>query len=221
MKRRDAPPTAGRAAAGPVAAGAERSVLLLELRDASVAFGAVRAVRTATLAVRAEAFARSTRSSTTLPPPPEANPISGWPGRTVTSSFCPGFVLAPPTVAALPLPVSPWPYFPAPVPVTVTVYSLPLARCHSGFGVPLANDLVDRQHHLVLAQADDEGTSLRHDLLIGHRMELESLQGALIRLGRETGIATPWTEAAYAILEPWAIRNENLARVAEHDLSRV
>lgn len=75
-------------------------------------------------------------------------------------------------------------------------------------GIPLADDLVDRQHALVLKQKDDEGSSLRHDLLTGHRMELEALQGTLRRLGRETGIGTPWTDAAYAILQPWAIRNE-------------
>jgi 2-dehydropantoate 2-reductase len=75
-------------------------------------------------------------------------------------------------------------------------------------GVPLADDHVEKAHALVLAQRDDEGTSLRHDLLTGHRMELDALQGTLIRLGRETGIPTPWTDAAYAILEPWAIRNE-------------
>ncbi|HUG31054.1 MAG TPA: 2-dehydropantoate 2-reductase [Candidatus Limnocylindria bacterium] len=75
-------------------------------------------------------------------------------------------------------------------------------------GVPLDDDLVDRQHALVLAQKDDEAASLRHDLLTGHRMELEALQGTLRRLGRETGIATPWTDAAYSILQPWAIRNE-------------
>ena len=74
-------------------------------------------------------------------------------------------------------------------------------------GVPLADDLVDRQHALVLAQRDDEGTSLRHDLLTGHRMELEALQGTLRKLGLETGIPTPWTDAAYAVLQPWAIRN--------------
>jgi 2-dehydropantoate 2-reductase len=75
-------------------------------------------------------------------------------------------------------------------------------------GVPLADDHVEKAHALVLAQRDDEGTSLRHDLLTGHRMELEALQGTLRRLGRETGIPTPWTDAAYAILQPWAIRNE-------------
>jgi len=74
-------------------------------------------------------------------------------------------------------------------------------------GVPLGDDLVDRQHALVLAQADGEGTSLRHDLLAGRRMELDALQGTLSRLGRETGVPTPWTDGAYAVLEPWAIRN--------------
>ena len=79
-------------------------------------------------------------------------------------------------------------------------------------GVPLADDHVERSHKLVLEQADDEGTSLRHDLLTGHRMELEALQGTLRRLGRETGTPTPWTDAAYAILQPWALRNEMASR---------
>jgi 2-dehydropantoate 2-reductase len=75
-------------------------------------------------------------------------------------------------------------------------------------GVPLGDDLVDRQHALVLSQADSEGTSLRHDLLNGRRMEIEALQGTLSRLGRETGVPTPWTDAAYAVLQPWAFHNE-------------
>ena len=79
-------------------------------------------------------------------------------------------------------------------------------------GVPVAADLVDRSHALVLAQADSEGASLRNDLLKGRRMELDALQGALIRLGRQTGVPTPATEAAFAILEPWAIRNEAARR---------
>ena len=74
-------------------------------------------------------------------------------------------------------------------------------------GVPLKDDHVDRSHRLVLAQADTEGASLRNDLLKGRRMELDALQGALIKLGRRTRVPTPWTEAAYAVLEPWAIRN--------------
>jgi len=74
-------------------------------------------------------------------------------------------------------------------------------------GVPLADGLVERQVELLLAQVDGAGASLRHDLLTGRRMELEALQGTLSRLGRETGVATPWTDAAYAILQPWALRN--------------
>lgn len=75
-------------------------------------------------------------------------------------------------------------------------------------GVPLRDGLVDERIELVLQQADDEGTSLRHDLLHGRRMEVEALQGTLSRLGRETGVPTPWTDAAYAILQPWALRND-------------
>jgi 2-dehydropantoate 2-reductase len=79
-------------------------------------------------------------------------------------------------------------------------------------GVPLADDQVERSHALVLAQADTEGASLRNDLLKGRRMEIEALQGTLARLGRETGVPTPWTDAAYAILEPWAAKNEGIHR---------
>jgi 2-dehydropantoate 2-reductase len=75
-------------------------------------------------------------------------------------------------------------------------------------GVPLADDLVDRQMTLLLSQDASATTSLYHDLVTGHRMELEALQGAAIRIGREHGIPTPSLDAAYAILQPWALRNE-------------
>jgi 2-dehydropantoate 2-reductase len=75
-------------------------------------------------------------------------------------------------------------------------------------GVALDDGLAERAAKRVLGLPDDEGTSLRHDLMHGRRMEIEALQGTLSRLGRETGVPTPWTDAAYAILQPWAIRNE-------------
>jgi 2-dehydropantoate 2-reductase len=74
-------------------------------------------------------------------------------------------------------------------------------------GVALADDLVETRMTLLLGQHDDASTSLYHDLVTGHRMETEALQGAAIRLGREHGIPTPWLHAAYAILEPWTLRN--------------
>jgi 2-dehydropantoate 2-reductase len=75
-------------------------------------------------------------------------------------------------------------------------------------GVALADDLVERQMGLLLSQAAGSTTSLYHDLVSGHRMEVEALQGASIRLGREHGVPTPNLDAAYAILQPWALRNE-------------
>jgi 2-dehydropantoate 2-reductase len=74
-------------------------------------------------------------------------------------------------------------------------------------GVALDDGVVDRQHRLVLSQGDDSHASLQTDLLGGHRMEIEALQGATVRLGLELGVATPQMTAIYAILEPWAIRN--------------
>ncbi len=62
---------------------------------------------------------------------------------------------------------------------------------------------------LLTAQEEDGVTSLYNDMTTGHRMEVEALQGTLIRMGRSVGIPTPWTEAAYAILQPWAMRNES------------
>jgi 2-dehydropantoate 2-reductase len=75
-------------------------------------------------------------------------------------------------------------------------------------GVALADGLVDQEMDRLLSQHDGATTSLYHDLVTGHRMELEALQGAAIRIGREHGVPTPNLDAAYAILQPWALRNE-------------
>jgi 2-dehydropantoate 2-reductase len=74
-------------------------------------------------------------------------------------------------------------------------------------GVDLDDDLVERQHGLVMSQDDDSRTSLHTDLVKGRRMEIDALQGAVVRLGRELGVPTPKLAAAYGILEPWALRN--------------
>lgn len=74
-------------------------------------------------------------------------------------------------------------------------------------GVNLTADLVERQFGLLISQAPDATSSLYRDLITGHRMELEALQGTVIRLGRRHGVPTPWMNAAYAILQPWAQRN--------------
>jgi 2-dehydropantoate 2-reductase len=78
-------------------------------------------------------------------------------------------------------------------------------------GIALSADLVDRQMAIVAGLAPDATASLYHDLVTGHRMEIEALQGAVLRLGREHDVPTPAMAAAYAILQPWAIRNEQTA----------
>ncbi|MBI3325709.1 MAG: 2-dehydropantoate 2-reductase [Nitrospinae bacterium] len=46
--------------------------------------------------------------------------------------------------------------------------------------------------------------SLYHDLAAGRRLELEALNGTVVRLGREYGIPTPFNFAIYAALKPYA-----------------
>lgn len=74
--------------------------------------------------------------------------------------------------------------------------------------VDIGPDAVDR--HVSFAQGLEAGgtSSLHHDLTHDRRMELEALHGTVVRLARKHGIAVPMSEAVYAILRPWAVRNE-------------
>jgi 2-dehydropantoate 2-reductase len=66
-----------------------------------------------------------------------------------------------------------------------------------------------QQRALELAQAAEPGSfsSLHDDLVAGRRMELEALHGFVVRRAGQYGLAVPTTEAVYAILRPWAVRN--------------
>jgi 2-dehydropantoate 2-reductase len=61
-----------------------------------------------------------------------------------------------------------------------------------------------------MAQAIEPGSfsSLHDDLVAGRRMELEALHGFIVRRAAEHGLAVPMSEAVYAILQPWAARNQ-------------
>ena len=69
-------------------------------------------------------------------------------------------------------------------------------------GVALPRDVVEKS----LAAVDRlpaEGTaSLQRDLSAGRRSELEAWNGAVVRLGREAGVATPVHDTLYAALLP-------------------
>jgi 2-dehydropantoate 2-reductase len=67
-----------------------------------------------------------------------------------------------------------------------------------------------RQRALALAQAIEPGSfsSLHDDLVAGRAMELEGLHGFVVRRAAQHGLAVPMSEAVYAILQPWAVRNQ-------------
>jgi 2-dehydropantoate 2-reductase len=39
-------------------------------------------------------------------------------------------------------------------------------------------------------------------------MELEALHGVVVRRAAEHGVPVPTTQAVYAVLQPWALRND-------------
>jgi 2-dehydropantoate 2-reductase len=67
-----------------------------------------------------------------------------------------------------------------------------------------------KERALALAQAAEPGSfsSLHDDLVAGRRMELDALHGFVVRRAAQHGLAVPTSEAVYAILQPWAIRNQ-------------
>jgi 2-dehydropantoate 2-reductase len=75
-------------------------------------------------------------------------------------------------------------------------------------GTPVPRAAQERA--LALAQAAEPGSfsSLHDDLVAGRRMELEALHGFVVRRAAQHGLAVPMSEAVYAILQPWAIRNQ-------------
>jgi len=75
-------------------------------------------------------------------------------------------------------------------------------------GVPLPPAAQERA--LTLAQSVEPASfsSLHDDLMAGRRMELEALHGLVVRRAAELGVPVPMSQAVYAILKPWAIRNE-------------
>ena len=67
-----------------------------------------------------------------------------------------------------------------------------------------------QQRALDLAQGIEPGSfsSLHDDMIAGRRMELEGLHGFIVRRAAQHGLAVPMSEAVYAILQPWAVRNQ-------------
>jgi len=77
--------------------------------------------------------------------------------------------------------------------------------------VDLGADVVDRHEAFSRSLEPDSFSSLHYDLTHGRRMELEALHGEVVRRARSHGMRVPVCETVYALLRPWAVRNEGAA----------
>jgi 2-dehydropantoate 2-reductase len=71
-------------------------------------------------------------------------------------------------------------------------------------GVTLGGDVLDRIVKYVDALPPSTRSSLLIDLQQGKRIEVEALQGSVVRRGRARGVPTPMMDAFYAVLKPHA-----------------
>lgn len=71
-------------------------------------------------------------------------------------------------------------------------------------GVPVSDGQRDRVISYMNAVSPTMRSSLLIDLSLGKRLELEALQGAVVRRGRAVGVPTPIMDTLYAVLKPWA-----------------
>jgi 2-dehydropantoate 2-reductase len=70
-------------------------------------------------------------------------------------------------------------------------------------GIPLPEDLADQLMTVFEGYPASARPSLHEDLEAGRRLELESLSGTVLRLGRELGVPTPMNRAIYVALLPY------------------
>lgn len=76
-----------------------------------------------------------------------------------------------------------------------------LARAH---GIALPVDIVERGYATLKALEPGAKGSMAFDLLAGRRLEIEALNGTMVRLGKEHGMSLPFNSAIYAALKPYA-----------------
>jgi 2-dehydropantoate 2-reductase len=77
-----------------------------------------------------------------------------------------------------------------------------VGRAH---GVPIPSGERERVRRFAAALPPDAYSSLYNDLVTGRPMEVDALQGTVIRLGERYGVPTPNARAIYAALLPHAV----------------
>jgi 2-dehydropantoate 2-reductase len=80
-------------------------------------------------------------------------------------------------------------------------------------GIELPADTTQRHARFAQSLEPTGYSSLYDDLSSGRRMELEALHGTVVSRARRHDISVPVSEAIYAFLKPWAVRNEAGNRV--------
>ena len=79
-----------------------------------------------------------------------------------------------------------------------------VARAES---VELADDIVDQKTAFAEALGPNSFSSLHHDLVTGHRLELDALHGELTRRASHHGLSVPVSQMIYSLLRPWELAN--------------
>jgi len=72
-------------------------------------------------------------------------------------------------------------------------------------GVPVRGDVIDRINTYVSAIPGSMRSSLLIDLSQGKRIEVEALQGSIVRRAAKAGIQVPIMSTLYAVLKPYAV----------------
>jgi 2-dehydropantoate 2-reductase len=76
-------------------------------------------------------------------------------------------------------------------------------------GIALTPEFVDERLAFSANLPKESKSSMLYDFERGNRLELDWLAGAVARMGRERGIATPANAAVYAALKPWRMGARN------------
>jgi 2-dehydropantoate 2-reductase len=71
-------------------------------------------------------------------------------------------------------------------------------------GVPVADDVIDRIAVYIDGIPESMRSSLLIDLSAGKRIEVEALQGTVVRRAARLGLSVPVMATLYAVLRPWA-----------------
>ncbi len=75
-------------------------------------------------------------------------------------------------------------------------------------GAPIMDDSLEWAMNSLDRFPAQGRASLAKDFSDGKPVELDGLTGTVIRMGQEAGVPTPVNDFLYAILKPWALRNQ-------------